>query len=70
MRRDYGFPVIGLLYCYDRSALACDPADARRVPLDDVSAHEAAFQEGWVGVRVEPDGTVVYQRRSRREPDR
>jgi len=63
MRRDYGFPVIGLLYGYDPAALAADPDDALRIPLRDLSAHEAAFAKGYVGVGIDADGSLVYQRR-------
>jgi hypothetical protein len=66
VRLDYGFPVIGLLYGYGPRALASDPEDALRVALRDVAGHQAAFGEGRVGVRVEPDGTIEYRRRRMR----
>ena len=66
MRLDYGFPVIGLVFPYDREALTSDPADALRIPLRDIAAHGSAFAESYIGVRFEQDGTIVYQRRRMR----
>ena len=66
MRLDYGFPVIGLVFPYDREALTSDPADALRIPLRDVAGQQSAFAESYIGVRVDPDGTIEYQRRRMR----
>jgi GNAT superfamily N-acetyltransferase len=63
IRLDYGFPVIGLLYAFDPRALASNAGDALRAPLRDVAMHEAALAGGYVGVSVDPDDTIVYQRR-------
>jgi hypothetical protein len=64
MRRDYGFPVIGLAYSFD-GAVETDPADALRIPLENADEHESAFAKGYLGVRVEPGGAIAYERRVR-----
>jgi hypothetical protein len=36
------------------------------VSLRDVSSHEAAFAKGYVGVAIDADDALVYQRRRAR----
>jgi GNAT superfamily N-acetyltransferase len=63
VRVDIGLPAIGLVFGYGARSIATDPGDALYVPLGDVAAHQDAFAKGRVGVRVDPDGTIAYQRR-------
>lgn len=62
MRRDFGYPVIGLLRPADRDVLATDAGSDRPVAVAEVEAHDAALREGWVGLRLLPDGRVLYRR--------
>lgn len=59
---DLGFPLIGLVAAVDAAALATDPADRVAVAAQDQAGHQAALRDGYVGVRLAPDGTVIYQR--------
>lgn len=62
MRRDLGYPVIGLLRPADRGVLATDAGIDRQVAVEDVAAHDAALRDGWVGLLLLPDGRVLYRR--------
>jgi GNAT superfamily N-acetyltransferase len=62
MRFDLGAPMIGLLGSLDGPVLASDPADRLSVGAEDAALHRAALQDGYIGVRLAPDRTVVYQR--------
>lgn len=61
MRVDLGEPMIGLLASL-AAPLTTDPADRRAVPADDPLLHRRALDDGYVGVRLAPDRTVVYER--------
>jgi hypothetical protein len=43
-------------------ALRTDQGDRMRVAADDPAGHRAALDAGYVGVRLAPDGSVVYER--------
>ncbi len=62
MRSDYGYPLIGLLRSFDPLALQTDACDGTRVEACDAAGHQAALQAGLIGVRLEPQGAVVYER--------
>jgi GNAT superfamily N-acetyltransferase len=62
---DLGFPRIGLVAAVDAAALTTDPADRVAVAAQDQAGHQAALRDGYVGVRMAGDGTVIYQRLAR-----
>lgn len=62
MRRDYGYPLIGLLGSFDPLALTTDARDAVRVAACDASGHQAALDQGYLGVKLDARGYVVYER--------
>lgn len=61
IRLDLGHPVIGLLGPLGRVLPSSDPTSRRSVsPRDDVQ-HRRVLRDGYVGVRLAPDGSVTYQ---------
>ncbi len=62
IRRDLGFPLIGLLAALDKTALKSDPRDCVAVDAQDQARHHAALRDGYIGVRLAADGAVIYQR--------
>jgi GNAT superfamily N-acetyltransferase len=62
MRCDLGEPMLGLLGSLDGPAPASDPADRLSVAAGDAALHRAALRDGYIGVRLAPDGSVAYQR--------
>jgi hypothetical protein len=66
MRFDLGYPVIGLLRSLDARALTHDSSDQVSIRAHDLSQHQAALQDGYIGVRLASDGAVIYQQLSAR----
>jgi len=64
IRFDSGYPLIGLLRSSDALALSSDSSDQVSVRAHDHVQHQAASQDGYVGVRLASDGAVIYQRLS------
>ena len=64
IRLDLGHPIIGLLRASDPSALASDASQQRVVGASGPAQHHAALQDGYVGVRLAPDQSVIFQRLS------
>jgi GNAT superfamily N-acetyltransferase len=63
---DRGFPLIGLLAAVDAAMLVSDPRDRVAVAAQDQAGHQAVLRDGYIGVRLATDGTVIYQRRTPR----
>lgn len=64
IRSDAGYPLVGLLRGVDALMPASDSSDRISVAVRDLSQHQTALQDGYVGARLAPDGAVVYQRAS------
>jgi hypothetical protein len=64
IRFDLGYPIIGLLSSFDALALTSDSSDQVSIRRQDPSQHQAALQDGYIGVRLASDGAVIYQRLS------
>ena len=64
IRFDLGYPIIGLLRSCDALALPSDSNDQVWIRAQDPSQHQAALQDGYIGVRLGSDGGVIYQRLS------
>jgi hypothetical protein len=64
IRFDFGYPIIGLLRSFDALALPSDLNDQISIRAQDPSQHQAALRDGYIGVRLAPDGAVIYQRLS------
>ena len=64
IRFDPGYPIIGLLRSCDAPGLTSDSSDQLSVRAQDPSQHQAALQDGYIGVRFASDGAVIYQRLS------
>jgi hypothetical protein len=62
IRCDLGYPIIGLLRSFDTLALPSDSNDQVWIRAQDPSQHQAALQDGYIGVRLASDGAVIYQR--------
>jgi GNAT superfamily N-acetyltransferase len=62
MRVDPGYPIIGLLLPLATPPLATDATDRRLVDAPDAAGHAAALQQGYIGVRRDARGAVVYER--------
>jgi GNAT superfamily N-acetyltransferase len=63
IRFDPGYPVIGVLGSFD-ALLTSDPSDQVSVRAHDHTGHQAALQDGYIGVGLARDGAVLYQRLS------
>ena len=61
IRFDFGYPVIGLLSSLGTPTLTSDSSDQIRVIANDHTQHQAALQNGYIGVR-RSDGLVIYER--------
>ena len=46
---------------FDPLALSTDASDEVRVSAHDHAGHQAALNDGCIGVRVAADGAVIYQ---------
>ena len=66
IRFDLGYPIIGLLSSFDALALPSDSNDQVSIRAQDPSQHQAALQDGYIGVRLVSPGAVIYQRLSSR----
>src|SRR5262245_469008 len=64
IRFDLGYPLIRLLRSNYTIALPSDSNDQVWISAQDPSQHQAALQDGYIGVRLGSDGGVVYQRLS------
>lgn len=62
MRTDFGYPLIGLLRNATGVPFALDADDCVVVPAYDAAQHQAALQDGYVGVRITSNRTVRYYR--------
>src|SRR5262245_27657337 len=62
IRFDLGYPMIGLLRSCDALALPSDSNDQVWIRAQDPWHHQAALQNGYIGVRPGSDGSVIYQR--------
>lgn len=67
IRFDLGYPIIGLLSSFDALALPSDSNDQVSIRSQDPSQHQAALQDGYIGVSLASDGAVIYQRLSSRD---
>jgi hypothetical protein len=64
IRCDLDYPIIRLLSSCDAVALTSDSSDQVSISPQDPSQHQAALQDGYIGVRLASDGAVIYQRLS------
>jgi hypothetical protein len=64
IRCDLDYPIIRLLSSCDAVALTSDSSDQVSISAQDPSQHQAALQDGYIGVRLASDGAVIYQRLS------
>lgn len=62
MRTDFGYPLIGLLCKADGRPLAFDKGDRMLVEEHETSQHQGALDAGYVGVRTDSRGLVLYCR--------
>jgi hypothetical protein len=66
IRFDLGYPIIGLLSSFDALAVPSDSNNQVSIRAQDPWQHQAALQDGYIGVRLASDGAVIYQRLSSR----
>ena len=62
IRFDPGYPVLGLLRSLDARVFTSDSSNRAPVSAHDAFQHQAALQNGYIGVRLASDGAVIYQR--------
>lgn len=62
IRFDPGYPIVGLLRPLAPHALRLEPNDRVSVGAADPSRHQAALERGYVGVRLDADRAVIYER--------
>ena len=62
VRGDPRHPMLGLIRGYDASAVVTDAGDRIAVAPHEPSRHQAALQDGYIGVRVAADGDVIYEK--------
>jgi GNAT superfamily N-acetyltransferase len=62
LRLDFGYPVIGLIASLGEPLPVRETAGQMTVGALDHTRHEFALKHGYVGVRIAPDGGVVYRR--------
>jgi GNAT superfamily N-acetyltransferase len=62
MRSDPGYPILGLLRPLGPRALWTDPGDRVLVGVADAARHRAVLDAGYIGVRLEADESVAYER--------
>jgi hypothetical protein len=57
-----GYSLVALLRGFGETALQYHPDHHHLAPMHDVFAHQNLMEAGYVGVRLTPEGLVVYQR--------
>lgn len=68
IRREPEADVLAMRRGFGPAAVHTDRHDAGRVPAGDAAGHERALRCGYLGVAVDGDGAVVYQRALARRP--